>query len=277
MKIVDKGVLDASFMEFSTPSEFARSALYYCPQFGHFYCKQGYDIQKEYLELYLLMYICSGTMTIEVNGKSVTAGSNQIVLIDCYQKHRYYCNGDTEFLWFHFNGNSCASYVKYLINQNGMVYLGEDFLRLKQVFLRIISEAQSNIGNEHRISLYVNQILCRMADSKQQVSAMNDLLLPALEHIRTEYTHPISLDDLADLCRISKPHLIRCFKKYLNCTPHEYLLSYRLKQSKQMLIGSQNTVEQIAELCGFNSASHFTRAFRGATGITPSEFRRLQF
>ncbi|MDD7625716.1 MAG: AraC family transcriptional regulator [Butyricicoccus sp.] len=44
-----------------------------------------------------------------------------------------------------------------------------------------------------------------------------------------------------------------------------------------MLIGSQNTVEQIAELCGFNSASHFTRAFRGATGITPSEFRRLQF
>lgn len=92
------------------------------------------------------MYICSGTMTIEVNGKSVTAGSNQI--------------------------------------------------------------------------------LCRMADSKQQVSAMNDLLLPALEHIRTEYTHPISLDDLADLCSISKPHLIRCFKKYLNCTPHEYLLSY---------------------------------------------------
>ena len=106
---------------------------------------------------------------------------------------------------------------------------------------------------------------------------MNDLLLPALEHIRTEYTHPISLDDLADLCSISKPHLIRCFKKYLNCTPHEYLLSYRLKQSKQMMIGSQNTVEQIAELCGFNSASHFTRAFRGATGITPSEFRRLQF
>lgn len=85
MKIVDKGVLDASFMDFSTPSEFARSALYYCPQFGHFYCKQGYDIQKEYLELYLLMYICSGTMTIEVNGKSVTAGSNQIVLIDCYR------------------------------------------------------------------------------------------------------------------------------------------------------------------------------------------------
>lgn len=53
MKIVDKGVLDASFMDFSTPSEFARSALYYCPQFGHFYCKQGYDIQREYLELYL--------------------------------------------------------------------------------------------------------------------------------------------------------------------------------------------------------------------------------
>ena len=172
------------------------------------------------------MYICSGTMTIEVNGKSVTAGSNQIVLIDCYQKHRYYCNGDTEFLWFYFNGSSCASYVKYLINQNGMVYVGEDFWRLKQGFLRIISEAQSNVGNEHRISLYVNQILCRMADSKQQVSAMNDLLLPALEHIRTEYTHPISLDDLADLCSISKPHLIRCFKKYLNCTPHEYLLSY---------------------------------------------------
>lgn len=46
MKIVDKGVLDASFMDFSTPSEFARSALYYCPQFGHYEYLLSYRLKQ---------------------------------------------------------------------------------------------------------------------------------------------------------------------------------------------------------------------------------------
>lgn len=76
---------------------------------------------------------------------------------------------------------------------------------------------------------------------------------------------------------MSTSHFIRSFQKYLGRTPHEYLLSFRLLRSKQLLLSAELSVEQIADQCGFNSASHFARAFRKSNGISPSEFRKMQF
>ena len=76
---------------------------------------------------------------------------------------------------------------------------------------------------------------------------------------------------------MSISHFIRSFKKYAGCTPHEYLLSYRLRQAKELLLSTDDTIERIAEQCGFHSASHFARAFRKNLSMTPSEFRNLRF
>ena len=54
MQIVDTGVLTPSFMDFSLPSEFAKSALYYCPQFGQFICNSDYRIERNGIDQYLL-------------------------------------------------------------------------------------------------------------------------------------------------------------------------------------------------------------------------------
>lgn len=277
MKIVDAGVLGSSFMDFSIPSEFAKRALYYCPQFGHFYCNSEYDIARESLDLFLLMYVCHGDLTIETLGRTYTASRGEIVLLDCHKRHRYYCRDSADFMWFHFDGSSSYDYVEYLYEQGGVVFSGLQIPELERYFTGILTAERAFVVNEHRISLLVSQILCQLADAHKDSGMMNTLLRPAIDYIRENYGEPIDLDLLADLCSISKPHLIRCFKKYMNCTPHEYLLSFRLRESKQQLIGSAASVEQIADQCGFNSASHFTRAFRKSTGFTPSEFRKMQF
>lgn len=277
MKIVDVGVSNASFMDFTIPSDFARQALYYCPQFGHFYCNDNYYIERDFLDLFLLMYVCHGSLTVETQGRTYIANQGEIVLLDCRQPHRYYCKNSVDFLWFHFHGNSSIAYSEYLYTQSGVVFTGERIPELYRNFMAIIQGANAVIVNEHQISLNINQILCHLVNIRQNNSSTNSLLLPAIAYIRENYSTPITLDHLANLCLISKPHLIRCFKKHMSCTPHEYLLAYRLRQSKQQLIGTSLSVETIAEECGFNSASHFTRAFRKSTGITPTEFRKLQF
>ena len=68
MQIVDTGVLTPSFMDFSLPSEFAKSALYYCPQFGRFICNSDYRIERKSIDQYLLIYINSGSLSIRTNG-----------------------------------------------------------------------------------------------------------------------------------------------------------------------------------------------------------------
>lgn len=110
-----------------------------------------------------------------------------------------------------------------------------------------------------------------------RTTVISELLAPALAYIHGHFADDISLNDLAEMCGISKSHFIRSFKRYVGCTPHEYLLQYRLRQSKRLLLSSDLTVEQIAEDCGFNSASHFARAFRQETDISPTAFRAISF
>ena len=80
MQIVDTGVLTPSFMDFSLPSEFAKSALYYCPQFGQFICNSDYRIERNGIDQYLLIYINSGSLCIRTDGMTAEAHEGEIAL-----------------------------------------------------------------------------------------------------------------------------------------------------------------------------------------------------
>jgi AraC family transcriptional regulator len=56
-------------------------------------------------------------------------------------------------------------------------------------------------------------------------------------------------------------------------SPHQYVMKARLDRAQEMLAGSDLTIAQVADSLGFASQSHFTRAFRGHAGQTPSSWR----
>lgn len=274
MKIVDIGVIGESFMDFTIPSNFAKHALYYIPQYGHFYCDDRYCISRNTLDWLLMIYICEGTLHLKSRGNSYTAGKDSIALLDCRTPQRYYCKDTVDFMWFHFCGSHSDAYADYLFEQQGVVFPPDSEQTLR--FQHIFSSVQSISGNEHMISADIHGLLSTLATSQQHL-AHHQSLAPAVEYIRKNFAQPVSLDDLADQCCMSTSHLIRSFQRYLNCTPHEYLLSFRLNQSKKLLLSTSMSIEQIAEECGFNSASHFARSFRKNNGTSPSSFRHVHF
>ena len=122
MQIVDTGVLTPSFMDFSLPSEFAKSALYYCPQFGQFICNSDYRIERNGIDQYLLIYINSGSLCIRTDGMTAEAHEGEIALFDCRKPHCYWCPDKVDFYWFHFNGAGSKQYTEYLTERFGLVH-----------------------------------------------------------------------------------------------------------------------------------------------------------
>lgn len=275
MKIMDFGVLDSSLIDFIIPSEFAKTALYYTDQFGYYHCNNNYKIERNYVDLFLLIYMCDGELFVSSKGHEITAKKEQIILLDCRYPHTYSCPSTAKFLWFHFNGASSHAYCKQLFHKNGILFADESTVNLKKYFESILSWSKQIVPNEHQISVNIHAILSGLATSSSNPVQTVSTLSPVIDYIKAHYHEQIELTQLAKQCNMSVSHLIRCFKKFFDGTPHEYLLSFRLRQAKNLLLTTSISVEIISEKCGFNSASHFARAFRSNHQMTPTEFRKM--
>lgn len=88
----------------------------------------------------------------------------------------------------------------------------------------------------------------------------------------------LSLDGLAARLSIPRHHLSQLLNQHLGVTYLEYINSLRVEDAKIALIDTANdvfTIEGVARSAGFASRSAFYKAFRGATGLTPTAFRRI--
>ena len=63
-------------------------------------------------------------------------------------------------------------------------------------------------------------------------------------------------------------------KRLFRITPSRLISQTRLAAASRMLEDTDKQVAEIAHASGFYDHSAFTRAFRSATGATPSEYRR---
>jgi AraC family transcriptional regulator len=79
---------------------------------------------------------------------------------------------------------------------------------------------------------------------------------------------------LADAAGLSPRHFARAFREQVGDTPHHWLMMRRIEKAKERLACSDDTLEQIAQACGFSAHSHFTRVFRLATGEPPRRWQQ---
>ena len=76
----------------------------------------------------------------------------------------------------------------------------------------------------------------------------------------------------SELC-IGRAQLNRKLKAITGLTTKDYILQLRIHRAKQLLLGTELTVAEIAYRCGMDDPGYFSTLFRKATGITPVAFR----
>lgn len=85
----------------------------------------------------------------------------------------------------------------------------------------------------------------------------------------------IGLDELAGLVGLSRFHFCTAFRKATGRSPYAWLVLQRMAEAKRLLAAAPDLpVTEIGLSVGYQTPSAFTAAFRKATGVTPSEYRR---
>lgn len=103
-----------------------------------------------------------------------------------------------------------------------------------------------------------------------KLSRINDVLYAIHQNIRGDLTGRT----LADIAACSEPYLHRIFHQQMGETLHNYIRRIRLEQAaNQLMFDPLRPVAEIADQCGYDSLSSFSRAFKQRFGVSPGRWR----
>ena len=95
-----------------------------------------------------------------------------------------------------------------------------------------------------------------------------------LAEIHERLYDDIDIGQLADVACVTKPYLIRVFKRELGLSPLQYVNQKKVERAQLLLLTNDMPVKEVAYTLGFSDHSYFIRLFRKMTGTTPLEYRR---
>jgi AraC family transcriptional regulator len=101
-------------------------------------------------------------------------------------------------------------------------------------------------------------------------------LSTAREMLHDQCGDALSMVELARVAGVHPVHLARVFRRFLGCTPSDYVRRRRVERSRVLLRETTRPLSEIALSCGFVDQSHFAKAFKRRIGMTPGAFRRQE-
>ena len=119
--------------------------------------------------------------------------------------------------------------------------------------------------------------LCLLELIRGNVTKEGNALL--CEHI-LQYIHrkctagDVTNQEIAEHFGYHPHYLSSLIRRHTGKSLHQYVISYRLRLARNLLLTTAMDVEEIAWRSGFCSASHFIRVFRAHNGMTPRVYRQ---
>ena len=96
----------------------------------------------------------------------------------------------------------------------------------------------------------------------------------AVGMVREYYMKGITLDEIAQRLGITPEYLGTQFHQEMKVNFSTYIKTFRINKAKELLLGTQLKMYEIAERVGYSDAKYFSRVFKAETGQLPAEYRR---
>lgn len=118
----------------------------------------------------------------------------------------------------------------------------------------------------------LKDLLIRLCREKE--SCPSNALDQVIDYIHLHYPEPLTNQALAELSGYHEYYLNRRFLKHTGLSLHKYLIHFRLKEARRLLLETQLPISVILERTGFNSIAYFSDSFTKEYGMSPSKYRK---
>lgn len=262
-------------------------------QEGHLYHSPDYRYLCHWHEDIEFIYVLDGEMDYFVNGKSIPLKTGDMIMVNSGRLHFGYSDRHSDCHYYcavlhpsllTTNKKLSERYITPLTGSSQPDYFlfsHEDDIAAQMLSIYNTKTGSSPCPELEAISLFQNlwiQLYQRILPSlcKETENADSDLATQRrmVSFIYQNYSSAITLEDIANAGQVCRSKCCQIFKKYMGQSPMDFVNSYRLENSQQLLEKTSLSVTDICLACGFNHQSYFTKQFRAKYQCTPKEYRK---
>lgn len=127
----------------------------------------------------------------------------------------------------------------------------------------------------YSLRFYDRQFTSRIVDNQDIVAKFETILNTFLDENSLSKNGIPTIQYFAEKNNLSSNYLSDLVRKVTGISSKKHINNLVLRKAKEMLLGSNNSVSEIAYSLGFNYPHYFTRFFKLKTGITPSNYRKI--
>lgn len=234
---------------------------------------------------YQIIYVTSGVGHFHfdtVENETIVAAGNMVLFRPKeLQKYEYYGADKPEVYWIHFTGYDVKNILRrYGLRDNQRVFRVGTSLEYERIFKQIILELQRcQPDYEELLSLLFRQLLITIhreitSERVQKNEYMEHEMELAASYFNENYHQPISIEAYATSRGMSISWFIRSFRTHFGSTPLQFLTSLRITNAQILLETTNYSVNEIAEIVGYDNPLYFSRLFHKQRGCSPSQYRK---
>lgn len=245
----------------------------------------------------LLVYCVSGTVNINTKHNKYSVGEGELLLIP---PNTFYipteCNGCT-YYFVHFTAETAVkSEIRVNVNIGAILPRGSyhyeyydgcvsvveltDHIRFANaesvgaIFNRMsMLDPKYSVTHKLLIDNLLRELLIEVSNEHIHKKQINKHLCEITGYIKTNYTKPHTLSELANEFSLSESYIAKLFKTHLQTKPSDYINNVKISIACYRILNTKMSITEISEELGYSSVYYFSRVFKKIKGVSPSEFR----
>ncbi len=232
---------------------------------------------------YHLFCICDGELDFVLDDVAYTLHAHDIVIAPREHYHNYFNNTNRPVSYYEVKFSVLNRALSQVLADHEQWVFRDEFAY--QLVEHITSEIFNNsylrddsAGAALETLLFHLTSKSRITDETTQdlidTTGYNELSRKVVDYLTAHYAESISLDDISSDVGVSKNYLCSAFKRDTGVTILDCLNMIRIRNAARLIIYSDMTLEQVSQVCGYVSSSHFNRIFTRYAGIPPGQCRR---
>ena len=245
-----------------------KPTIHFCEQFDEKSSIWNFEEHKH--DCIELLYFLYGNAEVTAKEKIVQASFYDIVIYPAgvYHTEHLQINHHQEIfcIWVDIPG----------LKLGDVIHIQDKDSSIKWVLERLHDEYKSKKPSRSLIEHYIKLAAMLIARARFENRDENDPLSRVIVYMQSNMSKAITVEELAESIYVSKSYLSRFFKQKTGMSLIEYLRLIRINAAKRLLVSTDNSIEEISSVIGYNSSKYFCRAFKICTNMSPSEYRKSE-